>query len=267
MPRLRPALPLLLALLAALGPAAAQTAARAAPPIATDRPGFAFSPVVVPVGAFQVEAGLPFATRATAGGATTTIVGLPTGLRYGLTPRLELRANAALYNTRTTDVDAGPDPARVDGVGDVEVGIKVQVLASDGASPSLTLLPSVVLPIGRSDFSAGDPVLGLSAAAGFALPQGLGATLVAGVSVPTADGAQATGTAVALLGRALTPALSGYVEAAAFPTDGATPLYAGAGLACLLSPTVQIDAALDVGLNAAAADVLGGLGLSIRFGR
>ena len=254
--------PLALGLLAAVPAARAQEAG----PIATDRPGFAFNPTVVPQGAFQVEIGTPFVTRFNgADDASATAVSLPTGLRYGLTPRFEVRLNSSVYNS--SRVSDGDDSETVDGFGDVEIGAKYQLLVSDGSSPNLALLPSVIVPTGEDGFTAGDPVIGLNASAGLPLPNGLGATFVAGVTIPTADESNATGNFVAVLGRSFTPVISGYVEAAAFPTDGSTPLFAGAGLAYLVSNTVQIDVSFDVGLNDDAPDLLGGFGISVRFGR
>jgi hypothetical protein len=89
---------------------------------------------------------------------------------------------------------------------------------------------------------------------------------VGGATVPTAEGSNVIANFVALLGRSFTPAFSGYVEMAAFPTDGATPIYAGAGVAYLVSNVVQLDASLDVGVNEEAVDLIGGLGLSFRVG-
>ncbi|HLA63228.1 MAG TPA: transporter [Rhodothermales bacterium] len=249
-------------LLALAGPATAQGT------IATDRPGFAFSPVVVPARSFQVEIGTPLFTRSSFDAAgtevTSTLINVPTALRYGLTSRLELRASSTLFNSAT--VEAGGLDETETGFGDVEVGLKVQLLTADGGTPALSVIPSVVLPLGSDGFSAGDPVVNLNAVAGITLPAGLGLTLVGGATVPTADSSSVTANLVALVGRAFTPALSGYVEASAFPTDGATPLYVGAGLAFLVTPTVQLDTALDVGLNEEAQDVIGGVGVSFRFG-
>jgi hypothetical protein len=236
--------------------------------IATDRPGFAFGPVVVPARSFQIEGGLPLLARSDteAAGAdvTSTLVNAPTALRYGLTSRLELRASSTLFNSATLEVD-GADTTDT-GFGDVELGLKYQVLTAGDGAPNLAVVPSVVLPVGSDGFSAGDPVVNLNAVAGVALPSGLGLTLVGGATVPTADGASVTANLVALVGRSFTPAFSGYVEGAAFPTDGSTPLYVGAGLAYLVAPTVQLDATLDVGLNDEAQDLIGGVGLSVRFG-
>ena len=246
---------------------AGRAAAQDAGPVATDRPGFAFSPVVVPAGAFQVEVGTPLVTRSGGDGGSATLLNLPTGLRYGLLPRLELRVNTTAFNRLTLDLEDGDDPDAETRLGDVELGVKYQVLTAEGRAPNVAVIPSVVVPVGDDGFSAGDPVVGANAVAGFAFPNGLGLTLVGGATIPTADGARANANLVALLGRSFTAAFSGYVEAAAFPTDGATPVYGGVGVAYLVARTVQLDAALDVGLTDDAADLVGGVGVSFRLGR
>lgn len=253
--------------------AALAAPARAQSPISTDRPGLTTNPTVVPAGAFQVELGTPQFTRTSfqAGGieATGTLINAPTQLRYGITPRLEARVFSTLYNDLSVDVaGAGSSGAGGSGFGDVEVGVKYQILtAAPGGTPNLSFIPTVVIPTGEDGFTVEDPVVNANVAAGFTLPSAFGVTVVAGASVPTADGATVTATLVALLGRTFTPALSAYVEAGAFPTDGATPLYGGAGLAYLVSNRIQVDAFFDAGLNDAAVDLLAGVGLSARFGR
>lgn len=249
----------------------ASLSARAQDTIATDRPGLAFSPLVVPQGALQIELGLPQVTRTrfdsgTATG-TSTLVDTPTLLRYGVVPRLEVRLGASLYNRASLSLGGGETDATT-GVGDAEVGVKYQAIAgTDGVLPNLSLVGSVILPTGADGFTAVDPVVTANAVAGLALPSGVGATLVAGATLPTADGASASGTLVGLVGRSITPTVSGYVEAGVFPTDGATPVLAGAGLAVLVTPTVQLDAFVDAGLTDAAPDLVGGVGVSVRFGR
>ncbi len=256
-------LSLLAAALAFAGPVAAQST------ISTDRPGLTFNPAVVPAGAFQVEVGTPQLTRTSfqAGGfeATGTLLNAPTQLRYGITPRLEARVFSTLYNDLSVE-SAGVDGTS--GFGDVEVGLKYQILtAAPGGTPNLSVIPTVVLPTGEYGFTVGDPVVNANLAAGFALPNAFGVTVLAGATVPTADDSNVTANLAVLLGRSFTPALSAYVEAGAFPTDGSTPLYGGAGLAYLVSNTVQLDAFFDAGLNDEAADLFAGVGISFRLGR
>ena len=246
-------LPALLVLVLA-GPVVAQSA------ISTDRPGLTSNPTVVPMGAFQVEVGTPQFTQF---GDDVTLINAPTQLRYGITPRLEARVFSTLYNSFSVG-----DDGNAAGFGDVEVGFKYQLLtAAPGGTPNLSFIPTVIIPTGEDGFTVGDPVINANVAAGFALPSALGITLLAGATIPTAEGANVTANLVALVGRSFTPQLSGYVEAGAFPTDGATPLYGGAGLAYLVSNRVQLDAFFDAGLNDDALDLIAGVGISARFGR
>ena len=255
-------LPALLVLVLA-GPVVAQSA------ISTDRPGLTSNPTVVPMGAFQVEVGTPQVTS----GGDATLVNAPTQLRYGITPRLEARVFSTLFNDLSVDgLSVEGATSEASGFGDIEVGFKYQILtAAPGGTPNLSFIPTVVIPVGDDDLvgisTVSDPVVNANVAAGFALPSGLGITLLAGATIPTADNANVNANLVGLVGRSFTPQLSGYVEAGAFPSDAVTPLYAGAGLAYLVSNRVQLDAFFDAGLNDAAVDLIAGVGISARFGR
>ena len=252
MVRLLPAL-VLLAVLAA--PASGQ--------ITTDRPGFGFSPSVVDRGTFQVEAGLPQATRADrslAGrDATLTVYSFPIQLRYGVTDAVEFRLGSSVYDVVRLSVDGDGDSDGNAGLDVVEVGAKIQ-LATNG--PTVAIIPSVLVPTTE----AGDLAGTFRAVAGWALSDQFSLTTVLGALVTDADpDAQVTGEAVAVVGTALTSALSAYAEVDAFPGDNATPVLAGGGLTVLVSPDVQLDASFDLGLNDDAPDLLFGAGASVRF--
>jgi hypothetical protein len=263
MTRSRLALPLALLLAA---PVAAQGT------ISTDRPGLGLGTAVTPPGVFQIELGLPAVATTDAGEGSVTAYSFPTLLRVGLLDRLELRAGSPVITIVNTD--DGTDSESVEGFGDVEVGAKYALTTGGDGVPAVALVPSVVLPTGEEGFSAGDPVINGAVVAGFALPSALGLTTIVYASLPTADGALASGGLVAALGRALTGTLSGYVEGGYFLVEdpegagdaGNDPAYVGAGAALLATPTLQLDAFFDVGLNDAASDLLFGFGVSTRFG-
>ncbi len=253
-------LPLLLALLAA---------ASASAQISTDRPGLGFSPLVVPQGTFQVEAGTPQATRFNAPEASgvsgsLTVYSFPVALRYGLTETIELRAGTpSVYDIVSVSIDtpAGndSDSDRNAGLDVVEVGAKIQ-LATNG--PTVALIPSVLIPT----IEGGDLAAVARVVAGFALTERVGLTAVLGGSVTDAEpDARVVAEAVAVIGTALSDAFSVYGEVGAFPQDGGTPVLAGGGLLFLVSPDVQLDASFNVGLTDEAADLLFGAGLSFRF--
>ena len=245
--------------------------ARAQGTISTDRPGFTFNPTVVPAGAFQIEVGTPQVVYSSSGDDSAALLNAPTQLRYGITPQLEARLFSTIYNFASSET-AGVD-SDADGFGDVELGLKYQLLtADDRGTPSLSLIPAVVIPTGQTGFSVEDPVINANVAAGFTLPSKFGLTVLAGGTFRTADDSDPNANLAVLIGRSFTPQLSGYVEGAYFPSDGSNPLFAGAGLAYLVSPLVQLDAFFDAALNDdgtgfAGGDIIGGIGISTRFGR
>lgn len=250
---------------------AAPTAAQGT--ISTDRPGLGLGTAVAPPGAFQIELGLPgFATTDLGEDAgSVTFFNFPTLLRVGLFGRLELRAGSTVYNVGR--FSEGEDDLDAEGFGDVEVGLKYNLVPGSEGVPAVSLVPSVVIPTGEPGFSAERAVINGAVIAGFALPSALGLTTTVYASLPTAEEGLASGGLVAALGRALTETVSGYVEGGYFLVEnpegvdaGNDPAYVGAGLAFLATPTIQLDAFVDFGLSDAAADFLYGIGLSTRFG-
>lgn len=236
--------------------------------ISTDRPGLGFSPVVVPRGTFQVEAGLPQATRVNGpeiAGASgnLTVFSFPLALRYGITERVEIRAATSLYDVARISIDTptggDSDSDGTVGFDTIELGAKVQ-LATSG--PTVALIPSVLIPTTE----AANLAVAARAVAGWALTDRLGLTTVLGAVV--ADGepdAQLAGEVVAVLGASLADAVSAYAELGAYPQDGSTPVLAGGGILFLVSPDIQLDASFDIGLNDDAPDLLFGAGLSFRL--
>ena len=236
--------------------------------ISTDRPGLGFSPTVVPRGAFQVEAGLPQATRVDAPevggvGASFTSYRVPVALRYGLTEGVELRAATSVYDVSRVSVETPAGSASESqgnaGFDVVELGAKVQ-LATNG--PVVALIPSVQVPT----TGAGSVSAAFRTVAGWTLSERLGLTTVLGATVVDADpDVLVVGEAVAVLAASLADAVSAYGEVGAFPQESATPVLAGGGVLVLVSPDVQLDASFGVGVTDEAPDLLFGAGLSFRL--
>ena len=256
--------------LLALLPAAALAGltAPASAQISTDRPGLGFSASVVDRGTFQVEAGLPQATRRDVSAGrfegSLTVFSFPVQLRYGVTETIEARLGTpSAYDVTRLSIDTpvsdGSDSDGDAGLDVVEVGAKIQ-LATNG--PVVSLIPSLLIPTTE----AGDLAGTFRAVAGWALSERFGLTTVLGAVVTDADpDTQVTGEAVAVVSTSLADALSAYAEVGAFPSDDATPLLAGGGLTFLVTPDVQLDASFDVGLNDDAPDLIFGAGASVRF--
>jgi hypothetical protein len=128
--------------------------------ISPDRPGAANPTSVVRPGEFQIETCFESSISRRTGAASITTLDLPTLLRLGVAPRLELRiASNAL--TRQAAEGSGNS---VSGFADVSIEAKAFVhQGAGGIVPSLAFLPSVSLPVGADALSAGKTLVTLSA--------------------------------------------------------------------------------------------------------
>ena len=116
-------------------------------PLAADRPDATESPITVDAGAAQVE--LSFAEytyNATGGDTTNTFAVLPTNFKLGLTNNADLQFVFTPYVY--ADSDDGPD---ADGVGDLELRLKVNLWGNAGGPTAFAILPFITLPTGDDD--------------------------------------------------------------------------------------------------------------------
>ena len=130
------------------------TASVVAQGIATDRPGFTASAIVVPRGSFQLESGATFESSSNSDGAGVDQLILGEALiRFGSLERLELRAELPNYNSLSFSDDI--DIPSVDGFGDSRLGIKYQIGPLDeGASFDLAFLGMISVPTGSEAFTS-----------------------------------------------------------------------------------------------------------------
>jgi len=223
--------------------------------ISTDRPGLGYNPTTISPGIFQVELGTPSASASEAGAANVQTFSFPAALRLGVTDALELRLNTSVYDIAQTEIADETESEGQAGFDVLEAGVKLNFAAQAGFDAAV--IPSIFIP------TEGGPVtVSGIAVAGWSLPNAFGLTTAAGAAVTSGD---VSGTFVALLGRGLTDRLGSYVAAAAYPADGATPVFAGAGLTLLLTPDLQLDAGFDRGFSEGAGDWLFGLGIAFRL--
>jgi hypothetical protein len=149
-------------------------------PIVTDRPGNANAALTVPVLSLQIEGSALYAYDAGGLGDAHTL-SFPTALRFGVLPFLELRAGSSLLGIRARALPM----QRVLHTSDTFVGTKAQVLKNRGAVPDLALMLDVFLPTGSGPFTARVVVPEARAAAAWAVWEGFGVLLNAGVDVPS----------------------------------------------------------------------------------
>ncbi|HEX9728526.1 MAG TPA: transporter [Gemmatimonadales bacterium] len=251
--------------------AAGVASGQEAPPLVTDRPDQTESAAVVPVGAFQFEVGARFA-QAGSGAARLKALSIPGSLlRIGIFPLFEARLGFAGW-LRSSQSGTGP----VSGMGDLDLGGKVRVLTGDGLSPAVALLAAVVLPTGQDGFGTvrADPAVRVAFSHGLTERISLGYNVGAmWGSVDGGAGATKTDTDLlytVVLGSALTSRLSGFIEGfgtVATETVNASTHSLDGGFTFLVTATVQLDASGGFGLNEAADDWFGGIGLSLRVPR
>jgi len=259
------------------GQACAQEAPAAQPtlrPLCPDRPGKGTAPCTVDRGRWQLEVDGADYTRQSAGGAvTTTWVLASPELKYGLTDDLDLEASFAPFN-RVSSRPAPNAPKRtLTGVGDLFLRAKLNLTGNSQGALGLAIEPYVKAPTARDGIGDGAWEEGVLAPVSLNLPHGwsLAATPEADLVLDAAG----AGRHVALqlpvgLGHAIGP-VAASVELWTqqdFDPAGTTRQYSvdlAAAWQPAGQPDLQLDAGVNLGLNAATPDVQVYAGLSRRF--
>jgi len=262
-----------LALLAALhGSAAAQSADSAFDTIATDRPDFVESSVVVGKGRVQIETSVAY-ERSVRDGVRERATSTPTLLRFGVADTLELRVetDGRVHNwVRAADhyLDRGAS-----GMADTSLGVKWHARDGDEqrGMASLGVLLHVDLPSGARAVRADGPRPSLRGVAEWELPQDFSLGVMPGIaSERNDDGHRFTsGIFAVVLGKEFAPGWRGFVEVSApriaHAVDGGSQLSFDLGAAWVLNRRCQVDAALSRGLNRHTADLAVTVGLSVKL--
>ena len=246
-----------LLLLALAGAASAQTARAQTP--AFDRPGISFSTTTLPPGSVAWEQGLPDFERDRSNGVRTTRYSASTNLRLGLTEWLELQVANAPFNYLETRGNGMRASAH--GAGDLGLALKAALPAAEGAF-SWAAMAGVSLDTGSRAFTAGTDEYTLGVTLGYDLSDCIGAALL--LQASEADGQRGYLWSPGI-GFAIDERWSAFLEAGFASGDGPDTRVAGGGVTWMATPTVQLDASLDFGLNDNASDLQGGIGVSVYF--
>ncbi|MBI2346587.1 MAG: transporter [Deltaproteobacteria bacterium] len=245
-----------------------ETTSRFAEALITDRPDAAEASQTVGKNRFQVETSFAYGHDHDAG-VTTRNYCFPTLLRFGILGPLEVRLEGEMYSVQT---EAGAATQR--GISDLAVGLKAHWLDNRGWGPSLGTLAHLSVPTGSNNFSSNavEPIFKILA--DWELPADFSLGINAGVDLPARD---AVGDKFA---RFLYAAAVGhptpfwkermriFVEA-----SGAVQLKAAksaeqtfdTGLALLITPDIQVDGFVQLGLTEASPGLQTGLGFSWRL--
>lgn len=149
-----------------------------------DRPGKSQSPYTVDAGHFQIESDfLTYTHDVTAGQSTRSVrIGAPV-LKAGLTNWVDFEMGFALYyEVRTTDRGSG-NSTTARGLGDVQIGSKINLLGNDGGEQALALLPFVKLPTASQNLGNGSVEYTVNMPYSRALPDDWNMTLEPVVSI------------------------------------------------------------------------------------
>lgn len=225
-------------------------------PIATDRPSFTNSSIVIPSGSLQAENGLLVTTQ----DGQSVLDAPETLLRIGVASRTELRFAIPNYFYNLT---AGGGPSS--GFGDLSLGVKQQL----GPLKKLDISATVFLsfPTGAKTVTSGgyDPGLQLAWSRQLSSKWTLGGMF--SLFAPTqANQRNLTGESTVILDRLLARSWSAFVEYVGdFPERGGSRQSLHLGTAWRFTNNQQLDFHYGVGVTPAAANHLIGFGYSLRF--
>jgi hypothetical protein len=248
---------LLVPLVASLADTSAGDAERQ--PIATDRPGFMDSPVILLPGVAQLEGGSVYSV---AGGAESILVGGHV-IRMGLTDRLEVRMSQdGFFQPRSGMELAGWTGG--------SLGAKLKLADERKHRPNLSLVTLVSMPYGSECCSARDynPTIKLSWSKGVAKGFGLGGNL--NVSALSDDAGQYQQHAASV---ALARAVGKYsIFAEAYVYDrvergGARQAYFDSGVSRRIGSEIQLDISAGHSFISTQPEWFIAVGFSMRLGR
>lgn len=234
--------------------------------LVTDRPTQGASPIVVPKGSFQLEAGYKY-DRLDVDGVEIDQQSFPELLlRYGAGERFELRLFTSGWVFTDTDADSDTE------FSDVTLGTKIELVPKRGRVSRLSILAEASLPT-SDDSSSGDYVIPkVLLIGGYELSDRYSLTYNIGPSFVTfkQDGERETrwdvdyALAFAATARPkvnLFAELYGNVREGSFPETHNIQV----GVTGLVGSRVQLDARLGTGLNSAAPDLTVGAGFAFRL--
>lgn len=249
----------------------AEFAAAEIPDLATDRPDFTESAVVVPLRALQIETGFSWEA---APGDLDAFTAPEALVRYSPAPRTELRFEVPNYGRVEVPDDASweplggtRDPLTKSGLGDPAFGAKFQ-LGPVGAI-DIAAIAMVSVPWAETEFTTDgfNPEFALTASRGLGERWSLGAQGTAAWAGDASDRERVLGGTV-VLGAALSSEWGSFLEIAVESeenTEAATLVHHGYTRA--LGANLQLDLHGGVGLSDRAPDHFLGAGFSARLVR
>jgi len=243
----------MLAFILAQLPGASAVFAQDPGPINTERPSFSSSPLALPTGYWQIEAGYVYTRNLGSNGSKDH--SLPNALlRLGFHERLELQLNWSGYTKKITD------DAETTGIKDASLGMKWQVNSAD-ADVVVGLFAGVSLPVGDKELTSDDydPEFAVFWAHSGRLDW-------FGTAKLSESGDKYKLENAAGINFSLAQDTGAFIEYKGSFPEGQGPAHdLNFGVTWLLGNDLQVDVNGGLGLNSRASDFFVGTGISYRF--
>lgn len=242
--------------------------------MSTDRPDITESPHTVDAGHFQIE--MSFADfsydRNSPDSVTTRGVSVaPMLLKAGLLNNVDLQLGIDPYTwTRATDRSTGESES-VEGFGDTALRLKVNLWGNDEGDTAFALMPFVTFPTAGRGLGADAIEGGIIAPFGASLPFGFNLGLMAEFDFLRSfegGGYDVECVHTATIGHSIVGELEGFIEYAGFADLTGEQDYRAsfdAGLTYALTPDIQLDGGIRIGLTQATEDFGVFAGISMRY--
>ena len=239
----------------------------------TDRPNKGTSPYTVDAGHFQIETGL-------LGGIFDGYnrSGVRLGSLYTANPTLKL----GVTNFADVEVSLGGYQAvflrdrktgrttNFGGVGDLVVRTKINLLGNDGGPVAVAVAPFYKIPTTTRGLGNSAGEFGVVVPVQVSLPYSVTALVVSEFDLlknVNDTGRHAAFANLIGFSRPIAPKLTAAIEYASFvqATNIPSQHTLDLALAYLVAPNTQLDTSVNIGLNKAAPDLVGYVGISLRF--
>ncbi len=238
----------------------------------TDRPDKTESPITVDAGHYQLEMDLATCTLDRSEHERVTAWGIaPVNLKIGVLNNLDLQLVIETYRTETTENRDTGLSERASGFGDVALRAKLNLWGNESGRTAFAVMPFLKLPTASHDLGNGAVEGGVILPLLFRLPADC--ELATQLEIDHARDGDGSGyhqevVNAVTFSHDFTKRLAGYVELfSAISNERHSGWVAtfDCGVTYRLSPNVQLDTGVNIGLTDAADDVNPFVGLSLRY--
>ncbi len=244
--------------------------------LTTDRPDKTESPYTVDAGHCQIELDLLSYSFdrynvERANRTVDTFAIAPTNFKVGLLNNVDLQIIVESYNIQRTDDRSAKRRDTISGFGDTLVRLKINFWGNDGGDTAFGMIPFVKFPTNQHDLGNHAVEGGIIFPFAIKLPRefDLGAQTAVGYAQnETSSGYHQEFINSITIGHSILGELSGYVEFFSSVSREPSAEWMGTfdfGVTYTVTPNVQLDAGLNIGLNRAADDLNPFVGLSVRY--